>query len=203
MITIVDYQCGNLFSINKALKRLGLKSIVTNDYKVLEFADKIILPGVGNFKTGMKNLKSNGLVNTLTKKISNDKTPVLGICLGMQLLASFSEEGGVNGLNYVNAKIQHFRFENQNILKIPHIGWNSVRHNNNRLFKNINKSHQFYFVHSYHMNSDKQHNLYLSTTYYGYDFISAFAYENIYGVQFHPEKSQDQGLQLIKNFCSI
>tara|TARA_X000001036_G_C20596816_1_gene773255 strand:- start:387 stop:1001 length:615 start_codon:yes stop_codon:yes gene_type:complete len=204
MITIVDYQCGNLFSINKALKRLGLKSIVTNDYKVLEFADKIILPGVGNFKTGMNNLTNNGLVNTLTKKINKDKTPVLGICLGMQLLASFSEEGGVSGLNYVKAKIQHFRFENQNNLKIPHIGWNSVSHqNNNRLFNSINNSHQFYFVHSYHMNAEKQHNLYLSTTNYGYDFISAFAYEHLYGVQFHPEKSQDQGLQLIKNFCSI
>ena len=204
MITIVDYQCGNLFSLQKAFKRLGLKSITTNDSKDIEFADKIILPGVGNFNAGMNNLDKNKLINVLSEKILNQKTPVLGICLGMQLLTNFSEEGNVEGLGYINADIQKFKFDKSFQLKTPHVGWNSVSHQNkNSLFKSIDNNQSFYFVHSYHMVADEYSNLYTSTTNYGYDFISAFAYHNVYGVQFHPEKSHDQGIQLIKNFSDL
>lgn len=204
MITIVDYQCGNLFSIQKALKRLDIKSITTNDPKALELADKIILPGVGSFNTGMHNLAKYNVINILSEKILIAKTPVLGICLGMQLLSKFSDEGNVEGLGYINSNVKKFNFDKSLQLKTPHVGWNNVSFlKENRLFENIDNSLQFYFVHSFHMVSGNQQNIYLSTTDYGYDFISAFAYDNIYGVQFHPEKSHDQGLQLIKNFCKI
>jgi imidazole glycerol-phosphate synthase subunit HisH len=204
MITIVDYQCGNLFSIQKALKRLGIKSITTNDPKALELADKIILPGVGSFNTGMRNLAKYKLINILSEKILIAKTPVLGICLGMQLFSKFSEEGNVEGLGYIDANVKKFKFDKPLQLKTPHVGWNNVSFlKENRLFENIDKSSQFYFVHSFHMVSGNQQNIYLSTSGYGYDFISAFSYDNIYGVQFHPEKSHDQGLQLIKNFNKV
>jgi len=204
MIVIVDYQCGNLFSVQKALKRLNLLSISSNYPKDIELADKIILPGVGNFGSGMRNLAKNNLIDILSEKILVKKTPVLGICLGMQLLTNFSEEGNARGLGYVKADIQRFKFDKNIQLKTPHVGWNNINFSkDNLLFKGIDKSQQFYFVHSYHMVSSEQNNLFLSYTNYGYDFISSFVKENIYGVQFHPEKSHDQGMQLINNFCKI
>ena len=204
MIAIVDYQCGNLFSVQKALKRLNVLSISSNYPKDIELADKIILPGVGNFVSGMRNLAKNNLIDILSEKILFKKTPVLGICLGMQLLTKFSEEGNVEGLGYIDADIRKFKFDKAIQLKTPHVGWNNILFSeDNLLFKGIDKSQQFYFVHSYHMVSAEQNNLFLSHTNYGYEFISAFVKENIYGVQFHPEKSHDQGLQLINNFCKI
>ena len=202
MITIIDYKAGNVRSIQNMLKKIGYKSIISSKIEDIENADKLILPGVGAFDYGMEQLENSGLIPILNKKVLEDKTPILGICLGMQLFTKGSEEGKKKGLAWFNAETVAF---NKNKLpknhKIPHMGWNEIDYNkNSRLLQNIHEiPPRFYFVHSYHIKTNKQNDI-LAKTNYGYEFTVGLEKENIVGVQFHPEKSHKFGMQIFKNF---
>jgi glutamine amidotransferase len=201
MITIVDCGMGNLGSIQNMLKKIDHKSVITGKISDIEKAEKIILPGVGAFDNGMKNLKKMKLISVLNQKVLKEKTPVLGICLGMQLMTLKSEEGKLPGLGWIEAETIRFNFNGDKNLKIPHMGWNNVKvMKNNGLSKDIHNNDRFYFVHSYFVklkNSQDQ----LFETEYGSLFTSSFSKGNIFGVQFHPEKSHKYGMQLLKNFA--
>ncbi len=200
MIVIIDYGMGNLHSVYKALKRLNAEVIISSSPNNIEKADKLILPGVGHFKRGMENLKSLNLIEILNKKVLEDKTPILGICLGIQLFTKHSQEGDFPGLSWIDANTVKF---NSDSLKIPHMGWNSINiKKNNSLFSDLNQEGQFYFVHSYHVVPEDR-SIISSTTKYGIEFVSSISKENIFGVQFHPEKSHSSGLQILKNFINL
>ena len=202
MITIIDYGTGNLGSIKNMLKKIGVQSIISNKIPDIKRAERLILPGVGAFNNGMKNLREMGFVDILNHKVLEDKTPVLGICLGMQLLAKESEEGQLPGLGWVDAHIKRFHFDSSFYnLKIPHMGWNTIEiKKENNLMKDLYEENRFYFVHSYHMVAEKEE-IILSETGYGYKFVSSIAEGNILGVQFHPEKSHKFGMKLLSNFA--
>jgi glutamine amidotransferase len=200
MITIINYGMGNLGSIANMIKRIGYISEITSDIQKIESADKIILPGVGHFDQAMKNISDLGLIKVIQKKALEDNTPILGICLGMQLMCKSSEEGIKDGLGIINAEVIKFPFPPNDKLKIPHMGWNSVKTaKESRLFTDLQIEPRFYFVHSYHAVCTNMQDV-LTTTHYGFDFHSAFELNNSIGVQFHPEKSHKFGMQLIKNF---
>lgn len=197
-IAIVDYGMGNIKSITSTLNFLGVEEVlVTNDYNDLKNADKLILPGVGSFAKAMSKIVENRIDEKLIDLVKINKKPILGICLGMQLLCKASTEDGNNkGLAFINADVT--KFEEQNI-KIPHVGFNQVKKNSTSiLFQEINDNSDFYFTHSYKVTSSE--NINQSTCQYGQTFIAAFEVENIYATQFHPELSQNNGLQLLKNF---
>ena len=196
MIVLVDYGMGNINSVLKALKRIGYKAIASSKKEDIESADMLILPGVGHFKKGMENLRKLDLIEILNKKVIKGKTPILGICLGMQLLTSYSEEGRMAGLGWIKGNTVKFKLSKE--FKIPHIGWNNIEvEKENPIFSE--KSDQFYFAHSFHVVPENEENV-LLTTYYGERFVSGIWKENILGVQFHPEKSQERGLEIIKKF---
>lgn len=203
MITIIDYGMGNLKSIKNMLKHLGVPSNISGNTDEILEAQKIILPGVGAFDNAMSNINSMGLKEILDRKIIDEKIPVLGICLGMQLLTEKSEEGSIKGLGYIKGKTVKFSFPKKENLKIPHMGWNTITIlKESLLTKDMYGENRFYFVHSYHVVcKDPSDNL--CNTFYGYDFISAFSRGNIYGVQFHPEKSHKFGMQILKNFSEL
>ena len=200
MITIIDYKTGNLGSIQNILKRIGEESKVTSDKYDIARATKLILPGVGAFDTGMKNLTKLDLVSILNEKVLDEKIPVLGICLGMQLLSKGSEEGSVPGLGWINGEAMRFNFINSTEYKIPHMGWNFVhQHKKSNLFDNMFSDARFYFVHSFYFKANDPSDVLTSTT-YEIEFTSAVEKANIIGVQFHPEKSHKFGMKLLKNF---
>jgi glutamine amidotransferase len=201
MLVIIDYGMGNLQSIYKSFKRLNIEATVTGDKQKILNADKLILPGVGHFKQGMKNLEEKGLVDILREKVLAKRTPILGICLGMQLFTDHSEEGNVDGLALIKAKTIRFKFDNHNErIKIPHIGWNSVKTvKESPVFENVPDDSSFYFVHSFYVNCENKGNI-LAETKYGNVFHSAFIKDKIIGLQFHPEKSHKAGLKLLENF---
>jgi glutamine amidotransferase len=203
MIVIIDYGMGNLGSIQNIVKKAGYKSIISSKMDDISNADKLILPGVGNFKEAMINLTQLNLITILNKKVLVDKTPILGICLGMQLMTSFSEEGNVHGLDWIKGKTTKFTFPNYPEIKIPHMGWNEIipskSHTINTDFEIPSR---FYFVHSYFVSCEDSNDILHQTDYHG-NFTSAFHKENIFGVQFHPEKSHVFGLQLMKNFIEL
>jgi imidazole glycerol-phosphate synthase subunit HisH len=203
MIAIVDYGVGNLGSIANMLRRIGAVAIITSDPSQLERAEKLILPGVGSFDGGMYNLHERNLVSVLNEKVLINKTPVLGLCLGMQLLTKGSEEGRLKGLGWIEADTVKFKYDvAQRGLKIPHMGWNTVEPcQESMLFKDLNADARFYHVHSYHVISNDADAI--AKTNYGYWFVSAVAHKNILGVQFHPEKSHKFGLKLLKNFVEL
>jgi len=199
MIIIVDYALGNVRSIYAKLHQMGEEVKISNDLNDIENADKLILPGVGSFDRGMNNLQDIGIKKGLDKKIINDKTPVLGICLGMQLFSKKSQEGKDEGLSYFNAETIKFYFPKNNF-PIPHMGWNIIKFKNeSEILTNIDNYSRFYFVHSFHLKCDSESDI-IAATPYGYDFTSIIQHDNIFGVQFHPEKSHKQGLQILKNF---
>ena len=202
MLTIVDYGTGNLGSIKNMLKKIGVPSAVTSSKKEIKKAEKLILPGVGAFDKGMKNLAELELIDTLCEKVIEDQTPILGICLGMQLLARNSEEGSMPGLGWIDAEIVRFKFKTQEKdLKVPHMGWNSVEMvHNSHIYDNMYTEPRFYFVHSYHMKCEDDSDV-LTRTFYGYDFTSSVQHQNIIGVQFHPEKSHKFGMKILENFA--
>ena len=201
MITIIDYGMGNLGSIKNMLKKIGVESLITCDPNLIEVATKIILPGVGAFDHAMKNLRSLNLIEVLNKKALIDKVPIIGICLGMQLLATDSEEGTLSGLGWLNAKV--LKFNVNKTFKVPHMGWNLVEiKKNHKLFENMYPGPRFYFVHSYYFKCNDSKDI-LSNTKYGIDFTSSVYNNNIMGVQFHPEKSHKFGMRLLANFAKI
>jgi glutamine amidotransferase len=204
MIVVVDYGMGNLRSVGKAFERLGVKVIISSLVDDIRKADKIILPGVGHFKYGMEKLISLKLINILNIKVLEENVPVLGICLGMQLMTSHSEEGDVAGLNWVSARTKKFQFEEKNsIFKVPHMGWNSVTiMKDSALLKDLVSEDLFYFVHSYYVACNDPADVLLRTD-YNIGFDSGFVNDNISGFQFHPEKSHKKGLCLLKNFIDL
>jgi len=200
MITIINFGMGNLGSIANMIKRIGYSSEITSDISKITSAEKIILPGVGSFDKAMQNIANLGLLDVIKTKVLENKTQILGICLGMQLMCKNSEEGKEPGLGLIDAEVKKFSFPLDKKLKIPHMGWNLVStQKDNALFLKMYTEPRFYFVHSYHVVCNNASDV-LSTTNYGFDFHSSFANENILGVQFHPEKSHKFGMLLIKNF---
>ena len=201
MIVIIDYGMGNLRSILNKLQRMDAEVVISSKVEDIEKTEKLILPGVGSFAAGMDNLEKYNLIPILTKKVIEDKIPILGICLGMQLLTKRSEEGNADGLGWIDAETKQFEFERNNIkLKIPHMGWNSIDiRRDSTLLKNVPANSTFYFVHSYHVCCNGTNSV-VATTNYGYDFTSVIQKENIFGTQFHPEKSHKNGIKLLKNF---
>ena len=197
MIVIIDYGMGNLGSISNMIKKIGFKSQISSDPNIIKNATKIILPGVGTFDNGIKNIRDYGLLDILNQKVLVEKIPILGICLGMQLMTCSSDEGVESGLGWIEAYTKKF-FDND--LKTPHMGWNVISHHKqSKLFDELETEKRFYFVHSYYV--DAGHNAdVLSVTSYGHDFVSSFEKDNIVGVQFHPEKSHVFGMKLLKNF---
>jgi glutamine amidotransferase len=202
MITIVDYGMGNLGSLINMFKRIGVKVGVESDPEAIVMAEKIILPGVGAFDAAMHRINSTpNLRKALDKRVLKDKVPTLGICLGMQLLTNGSEEGGLQGLGWIRGSA--IRFKNDINLKVPHMGWNhAVPFAENEITKGIEPLSRYYFVHSYYVKVDNISNSLMRTT-HGVEFDSAIWNENIFGVQFHPEKSHRFGMQILKNFAGI
>lgn len=208
MIAIIDYKAGNLFSVKNAFDKLGVDTVITSDVDVIEKADKLLLPGVGAFENAMNHLRELKLDHVIIDEVKTGK-PFFGICLGMQLLFNSSEEYGYHeGLNILEGKIIHFDFNNVGAThcepapKIPHMGWNSITNcAGSKLFSDL--ENQFvYFVHSYHLVTDNKEYKQIITN-YGYDFCSAIEYKNIFATQFHPEKSGEVGLNILKRFGEL
>ncbi len=203
MITIVDYGMGNLGSVVNMLKRIGVNSIITSDTKQIMNAEKIILPGVGAFDAAIKRIDELDLRETLVNLALINKTPILGICLGMQLLMDNSEEGSLLGLGLIKGKVIGFKNQVPSRYKIPHMGWNEViLKKESPLTFGFNEETRFYFVHSYYVKVDDESNTIMKCK-YGIDFDAAIHNKNIYGAQFHPEKSHKFGMQFLKNFASF
>lgn len=201
MIAIIDYGAGNLQSVKKALDFIGAENIITDDPEKILSAQKVLLPGVGSFGDAMNSMQEKNLIETVKQSALSGK-PFLGICLGLQLLFEESEESpGAEGLGIFKGKIR--RFPNDMGLKIPHIGWNSISiKQNDTIFKNIDENAYVYFVHSYYLEAEDLNDV-ATVTNYGIDFHSAVGKGNIFATQFHPEKSGDVGLQILKNFASM
>ncbi len=202
MIVIIDYGLGNLGSISNMLNYLGIENVISSDTNEIMMADKLILPGVGSFDEGMKNLKERNLVVALHEAVIIRKIPVLGICLGMQLLGKSSEEGCELGLGYIDFVNRKFYFGGENELKIPHMGWTNIKSKkSSSLNDNFTSDFRFYFVHAYYAMCRDENDI-LFESEYGFNFTSGVQKENIYGVQFHPEKSRAYGMKLLENFAS-
>ena len=201
MIAIVDYDAGNIKSVEKALKTLGQDVVITRDADVILSADKVILPGVGAFGDAMGKLHDYGLVEVIHKVVEK-KTPFLGICLGLQLMFESSEETpGVEGLSILKGKI--VKIPENGELKIPHMGWNSLHfQNEGRLFANLPQDSYVYFVHSYYLQAEEE-SIVKATTDYSTCIHASVEKDNVFACQFHPEKSSDVGLTILKNFCSL
>jgi len=201
MIAVIDYGIGNVGSIINMLKKIGIPAILTNEMMEIEKAEKLILPGVGSFDSGMQKLEKSGLVDAIKKHAVDDEKPLLGICLGMQMLGRNSEEGIENGLNLIPFENKRFDFNGDMSLKIPHMGWDIISTviNDDPLIENLEQMQRYYFVHSYHAVCDNEDNILLRCE-YGYSFVAAVKKNNIYGVQFHPEKSHKFGMALLENF---
>lgn len=199
MLALIDYGVGNLFSVAKALENVGGDVKITCAADDIERADKIILPGVGAFGDCMKNLAATGLIPTIKHEISAGK-PILGICVGLQILFSGSEESpNVDGLKIFGGFIKKICAYG---LKIPHMGWNSIKFGESKLFAGLSGEPYFYFVHSYHASPDDK-KIIAATTHYGENVTAAIEYQNIFATQFHPEKSGDVGLHVLKNFVNL
>jgi imidazole glycerol-phosphate synthase subunit HisH len=203
MICIIDYQMGNLFSIQKKLRQLRVESVISNRSDDIRSASKFILPGIGHFGKAMEQLNRFGLVDILNDDVMNKKKPILGICLGMQLMAASSEEGDSAGLGWFDADVKKFEIKDTVRNKVPHTGWNQVFTTKpSRLFRDIPEGSEFYFVHSYFVDvrdgSDQ-----LTYTEFEQQFTSSIEKENIFGVQYHPEKSHETGFRMLKNFIEI
>jgi len=200
MIVIVDYDMGNIGSVYNMLKKIGRKSEITRDLEKIRQADHIILPGVGAFDSGMEQLEKFGLVELIRHKAMVDKTPILGICLGAQLMLEKSEEGQKAGLGLVKGEVKRFQLSAESKLRIPNMGWNQIEKvKSSNLVNVLPEQPRFYFVHSYHFKMTQSEDQLLMSE-YGYSFCSAFQHENISGVQFHPEKSHKFGMALLRNF---
>lgn len=210
-ISIIDYGAGNIGSIVNMIRKLGGNAELVSTPEQVRAASKLILPGVGHFDFGMKTLQNSGLIDPINESVCYRGIPILGICLGAQLMTQSSEEGSSPGLGWFNAKVKSFRDEWQNRevvvenlkLKTPHMGWNYVeKAKENELLYRLPPESRFYFVHSYFIESQQQDEVLLQTT-YGLTFASGLHRDNIYAVQFHPEKSHSFGLKLFQNFLNL
>lgn len=204
MIVIVDYGVGNLKSIIKLLKRLNFDVKITSDPDEVGRAQKLVLPGVGHFAWGMRNLRDRGLLEALHQSVMVRQVPILGICLGMQLFSKRSEEGNEVGLGWIEAETRRFTFApDSSRLRIPHMGWNSLEaRKDSPLLSQVDRNSLFYFAHSYHVVCTDRIDI-LATSRYGIEFVSCLQRENIFGIQFHPEKSHRDGVQLLKNYAEL
>lgn len=202
-IVIIDYSVGNLGSVKNMFKRIGVNALISGDAGVISKADKLILPGVGRFDYGMEQLTKLNLVDVIKEKVENDETPMLGICLGVQLLTEYSEEGHVAGLGFVKGKTVAFdKSELHANQKIPHMSWTSVKdYSSSKLFKDMYEDPRFYFVHSYHLQLQNSSDIMVKAN-YGYEFAAGVECGNVLGVQFHPEKSHKFGMKLLENFVN-
>lgn len=203
MITILNYGLGNLNALCNVFRRLNIQVELVEKKEDLNHASKIILPGVGAYDKAMKMLNKSGMRDTIDRLVIERKVKVLGICVGMQIMGESSEEGKESGLGWIEGNVKHFRNEtNINQLPIPHLGWNKIfLKDESPLFKNLHSA-KFYYLHSYFFQCSNNNHI-LAKTKYGLDFTSAFHKGNLYGVQFHPEKSHGYGSLLLKNFASI
>ncbi|MNJ82789.1 Imidazole glycerol phosphate synthase subunit HisH 1 [compost metagenome] len=203
MVVIVDYGLGNPGSIKNMLRKIGTDSVISSDHQVILTAEKLILPGVGAFDQGMKNLEERGLIPLLNQKVLTEKTPVLGICLGMQLFTRKSEEGTLAGLGWIDAETIRFEpSETEKKFPVPHMGWEYVSGKKDSLLLNeMYEEPKFYFGHSYYVKCSNRDEVIL-TSHYIHEFDSALQKEKILGVQFHPEKSHKYGMKLLSNFIT-
>lgn len=205
MIGIINYGSGNIQAILNIYKRLNIKAFVAHTSEDIQKAEKLILPGVGAFDETMEKLVSSGLIETLNDLVLNNKIPVLGICVGMQVMAKTSEEGERDGLGWFDAEVKKLNSKNEDgeAVLLPHMGWNSVQqHKENHLFEEIDPERGFYFLHSYHFVCNSESDV-LAKTNYGNIVTSAISKGNIFGTQFHPEKSHINGIQIFKNFSEL
>ena len=202
MIAVIDYGMGNLGSIRNMFSRIGIASVVTSSSDDIERAEKLVLPGVGSFDQAMDSLERLGLALVLNKLVIERRKPILGICLGMQLMSTRSEEGTKNGFGWLNAETVRFRFtDHTSSYRVPHMGWNSLDIiRPNWLFSSQPYDARYYFVHSYHVQCRTEENVIAKTT-YGMAFHSAIVRENIVGLQFHPEKSHKFGMKVLQRFA--
>jgi glutamine amidotransferase len=202
MLTIIDYGMGNLGSLANMLKKIQIPVKISSDIAEIESAEKLILPGVGSFDHGMQKLDDLNLLDILNIKVVRDRTPILGICLGMQLFTKTSEEGNRRGLGWLDAETVKFTVNKNSSLKIPHMGWEALNVKKSHfLFKDVKADAMYYFVHSFHLVCNQEADI-LSTSFYGYDFVSSISRNNIIGVQFHPEKSHKYGMKILNNFVT-
>ncbi len=202
MIAIIDYGVGNLASVNKAFSFIGYESKITSDHEEILGADKVVLPGVGAFADAMDNLDKSGMISII-KEVAQKGTPLLGICLGMQLLFDYSTEGGekVSGLGLLKGSVNQFPLNMG--LKVPHMGWNSLDIRQEKgIFSGVRQKSYVYFVHSYYLTAENTSDV-AAVCEYGIRFDAAVCKGNIMGTQFHPEKSGDVGLDILKNFADI
>jgi glutamine amidotransferase len=203
MIAIIDYDMGNIGSVANMLKKIGQKAVITQNPQVIADAEKLILPGVGAFDSGMQQLHNMNLTHVLEQKIKQDNVPILGICLGAQLLLNNSEEGQLPGLRFIEGEVKRFQFDSNNkALRIPFMGWGFVHKKKpHPLTDLLPEEPRYYFVHSYHFKMFNEEDELLESN-YGYRYASAFVRNNVAGVQFHPEKSHKFGMALLRNFVS-
>lgn len=205
MIKIVDYGVGNIQALLKIFKRLGVDADRVSNPESLEDASHLILPGVGNFDNAMRSLNDSGLRSSLDKAVLENKIPILGVCVGMQMMATNSEEGSLSGLDWIPGQIKSFAGnENASSLPLPHMGWNTLdSYKKSKLFlSGFEKPPEFYFLHSYYYDALDSSDV-AANSFYGIDFHAAIAHDNIYGIQCHPEKSHKWGMQLLQNFSKI
>ena len=205
MIGILDYGLGNIRAFSNIYKALDIPFIIVNEKKELDKTSKLILPGVGAFDDAMKKFKNSGLKNKVESMVLENQVPILGVCVGLQMLGNSSDEGKEKGLGWIDAEVKIFDYRKIEFsTKLPHMGWNSININdkNNPLFSEIDDGDRFYFLHSYYFKCNKKENILAECT-YGSTFTCATRSNNIFGVQFHPEKSHVNGEKLLYNFSTI
>jgi glutamine amidotransferase len=203
-VLILDYGMGNIASVVRMVERAGCYARVSNCPKELRASSRLILPGVGSFATAMRNLSGTGVIDEIKYLILEKKNPILGICLGMQLMADYSEEGGVQGFGIINGQVRRFSHADENLYKVPHVGWNTAASTkvDHPVQSSFVVGHSFYFVHSYYFRSEDSGSVVGKTT-YGLEFDSVIVKNNFIGVQFHPEKSYASGDLLFRCFMKI
>lgn len=203
MLTIIDYGVGNVLAFANVFTRLNIPYAIAKKSSDLLSATKLILPGVGSFDYAMKTLNESGMRSELERLVIEKELPVIGICVGMQMLADYSEEGKLPGLGWIKGAVRKFNFDKKLNLTMPHMGWNDVIPSvDSPIYKGLEKDSIFYFLHSYYFDAEESRNV-LSVSNYGLNFHSSVCKNNIYGVQFHPEKSHSFGHTLLKNFAEI
>lgn len=204
MITIIDYGLGNIKAFVNVYERLNLKINIARNSSEIKKASKLILPGVGSFDYAMQQLNKSGMREEIDRKVLEDKIPVIGICVGMQMMAKSSDEGLLPGLGWFDAEVKLFDIEKIPFkTRLPHMGWNTINIVNNvNLFSQLNNESKFYFLHSYYFKCNQEENI-IAKTEYGIEYASAVNKGNIFGIQFHPEKSHQNGIQLLHNFAKL